>query len=107
MANTNKLEEFGFIELQEAALLLTEYVNTKNNVELGSGVKLEFNQDSGKVFLTDEDCNVAVLEDGDLVNFYWCSECGYEGTKSDYEFDKKNGNTQECCKKCFEGGDEE
>lgn len=103
--NTNKLEEFGFKQLKEAAELLTAYVEVDKNI-LSEGIKLEFNPDSGIVFLTDDDYNVAILEDGDLVNFYWCSECGYEGTQSTYEFDKENGNTQECCKETFEGGEE-
>jgi|TARA_Y100000310_G_scaffold81786_2_gene78390 hypothetical protein len=105
--NTNKLEEFGFREVEEAAQLLTAYVNDGGCDFLWNGIKLEFNQNSGLVFLADEDCNVGVMENGKLVQFKWCNECGYEGTDDDYKCDKENGNTQECCKEYFEEVEED
>jgi hypothetical protein len=49
---------------------------------LGDGITLNFNLNSGYVFLSDEDYNVGVLEDKELVQFYNCPQCGFEGTQS-------------------------
>ena len=99
MENTRDLSAFGDRERSIAGELLT-LLNTQNF--LGDGVAVEFNPSSGKVFLVDEDYRVGVIEEGKVVEFKNCSNCGYEGTDEDYTFDKKNGNTQECCKEYFE-----
>jgi len=75
--NTNDFSLFGFIEIQEAAKLLTAYCEDKNI--LGDGVKVEFNPNSGNVFLVDENYDVAMMNDGKLEKWYSCPHCGFEG----------------------------
>ena len=104
MTNTRDIGEFGYREKEVAGkLLLLEHTADF----LTDGVAIEFNTNSGKVFLVDNDLNVGVLNDDEtaVVQFITCGDCGYEGTKKDYEFDKKNGNTKDCCKEYF--GEEE
>lgn len=100
---TQDLEKFGNIELKIASELLSALaeINTKSNF-FGEGLTLNFNTGSGYVFLSDEDFNVGVMEEGKLVQFFTCSECGWEGTKSEYDSDKKNGDTKKCCKEMME-----
>ena len=101
--NTQDFSKFGYREIEEASDLLTAYLD-KNKTERmeDEGIKIEFNPNSGMVFLVDGDYNVGVLKDDKLVDFLTCSECGYEGTLEDYKSDKKNGNTKKCCKEYFE-----
>lgn len=99
--NTRDIAKFGNRERDIAGKLLQLAYKAEF---LSYGVAIEFNPNSGMVFLVDEDYNVGVLneDETEVVQFITCSECGYEGTKSDYEFDKENGNTNECCKEFFE-----
>jgi hypothetical protein len=98
MENTKDFSKFGFVEIKEAAQLLTEYVNTHNKLDLTEGISVEFNTRSGNVFLVDEDYNVAMLNDGDLEMFYSCPECGHEGFKEDFGFTQD----KEACEGCTE-----
>jgi len=82
--NTRDLSKFGMRELAIAGDLLREYSNGTCDF-LTDGVTVEFNPNSGVVFLTDEDYNVGVLEDGALVQFHYCGDCGWEGTEDDLE----------------------
>jgi hypothetical protein len=90
--NTNNLEEFGYREMGMAGELLTAY--SEGCGFLGRRVKLEFNSSSGIVFLVDEDCNVGVMEDKKLVQFYNCPECGEEGTAHDF---RDLADPNDCC----------
>jgi len=97
--NTRKIEEFGFIERQEAGRLLlalgTHHDKTK---ELNGGIYLEFNPSSGYVFLGDEDGNTAMMNGHDLENHYDCPQCGNYGFHGDdYEFETHEGY---CCQEC-------
>lgn len=78
MTNTQDLSEFGYIELKEAAKLLTAYCEQPPNY-LEEKIHIEFNLDSGCVFLTDEDYNVGMMNDDDLDQWHNCPECGNEG----------------------------
>ena len=80
--NTNNLEEFGYREMGMAGELLTALGDNGCSF-LFDKIKLEFNPNSGMVFLVDEDRNVGVMEDGKLVQFFSCGECGNEGTQKD------------------------
>jgi len=102
MTNTRDISKFGYREKEMASKLLA-LEDTQDF--LGDGVTIEFNPNSGFVFLVDENYMVGVLNDDEtaVVEFISCGTCDYEGTKSDYEFDKSNNNTQECCKERFEG----
>lgn len=99
---TKDLKKFGNRELDIAADLLKALANNGRPDFLGDEVEVWFNTHSAYVFLSDEDYNVAVLEDDKLVQFYTCANCGYEGTQVDAkdegkDFIKYNGY---CSKKC-------
>lgn len=101
--NTNDLSKLGYREIDIAADLLKAYATggrmASNNVELGDGFKIEFNPNSGNVFLVDDDYNVVMLNDsGKLENWLNCPQCGEEGFISEYG----NGNQFDgyCSKKC-------
>ena len=94
MENTNNLEEFGYREMGIAGELLTAYAGGSDF--LNRKVILEFNPNSGNVFLVDEDYNVGVMEDKALVQFFYCGECGEEGTRVDFE--EMCEPLKKCCK---------
>lgn len=84
MSTTTDLSKFGFRELEEAARLLTAYVSggVPDDFE-EQGVTVMFNQNSGNVFLTNEEYQVAMLgDDGKLYSFY---STPYEGLEGSYE----------------------
>ena len=89
--NTKDFSLFGMRELAMAGELLVAYANEApahswvGEDKLEDSVSVEFNPNSGNVFLVDEDSNVAMLNgDNRLEMFYTCSECGEEGFISDY-----------------------
>lgn len=98
---TSDLTQFGYRELDMAADLLKAYANDKEDFLTG-GVNVFMNKNSGNVFLCDEDMNVGVLEDGKIVQFYSCPQCGNEGTQeegkeNDWDFEKHNGYCTKVC----------
>ena len=95
--NTRDLSSFGFREHGLAGELLTALADNKweENSELGDEIALEFNPNSGNVFLVDSDYNVAMINDGKLENFVSCSYCGLEGFKSELTLDSE-GNCPDC-----------
>ena len=50
-------------------------------------VTVMFNSDSGNVFLTNSNFDVAMMNDDKLETWYNCPECGHEGFKEDMEHD--------------------
>lgn len=99
---TNDLTKFGYRELDIAADLLKAYAENGSSF-LEDGVQVWFNANSGEVFLSDSEYNVAVLEGRKLAQFYSCPECGYEGTNSDAIADRHNFEQYQgfCSKECF------
>lgn len=86
------LSAFGRRELRMLQSLL-KALNEKNETQVFSGVeKIGFNMNSGMVFLVDDNHNVAIEENGSLVDFLTCFECGNEGLIDDL----KGGD--DCCK---------
>lgn len=84
--NTNDLSKFGLREIKIASVLLQKYsdgeVTDRCRDYFGySGVKLEFNTNSGIVYLVDDDCNVAIVNDDlDLLDlFLFTPDDGFEG----------------------------
>ena len=79
------LENFGSREIEEAADLMQEYAN--GNIPdwfYNDGVTVEFNPNSGMVFLTNSDYQVLIMGDsGNLVGFHFLGYHGYEGTAED------------------------
>lgn len=103
MENTRDLSKFGYREIKETAkLLLNAYVENKGNFDLGDGVALEFNPNSGNVFLTDEDCNVAMMNGEDLDMWFSCPICGHEGFIEDMQHNEENKECQEYVKEIQE-----
>lgn len=95
---TADLSGFGHRELDEAVKLLTAYKeNTfKEDNFFSDGLTLNFNKQSGYVFLCDEDGNVGLLnDDGEIEQFISCSYCGKEGFKSELKL-------YDCCGYCGE-----
>lgn len=82
MSTTTDLRDFGFRELKMAAKLLAAYCENPP-AYLGGGVHLMMNMNSGYVFLTDEDFNVAMMNGDTLEQFHSCPECGAEGFAED------------------------
>lgn len=100
--NTQDLSKFGWTERNEAAKLLTALSEPQQQAEdfyLSEGIAVEFNPNSGNVFLVDEDYNVAMLnDDGKLENFVTCSNCGNEGLKSAITINN-DGDCEDCAAK--------
>ena len=92
--NTQDLSQFGYREKKEAGELLSIYGTDDDISDLGDGVKVEFNLNSGYVFLVDENLNTAMInpDSGLLENWYFLSYNGNEGFLSDLLEDLKNGN---------------
>ena len=76
---TSDLSRFGIRELQEASAILAQYALNRPEY-LSKGIALNFNMNSGVVFLTDEDYNVAAINPVNqlLEQFISCPNCGNE-----------------------------
>ena len=101
--NTQNLSNFGYRELAMASDLLRALAENEWRSEddvLGNEIRLEFNPESGCVFLTDEDCRVATLNDrGELENRLSCGECGQEALPSRVAFSDYHNLCEACAKK--------
>jgi len=90
---TNDLDNLGYMELDDAVELLKAYIEQRPEF-LGKGTRIYFNENSGFVFIADDDNNVALLNDnGKLEQYFYCSECGYEDFRDDFI---KHAETPEC-----------
>lgn len=92
MTITN-LADFGYRELEMAAKLLTAY-KSKNDLTRyfdDDGVTIMMNQNSGNVFLTNSNFDVAMMNGDDLEDWFYTPCSGYEGfaedLKEQYESD--------------------
>ena len=83
---TKDMSKFGYREIAEAGRLLTAYAEQGCD-HLGDGVAVWFNQESGNVFLSDEDYNVAMINGDKIEPFYTCPYCGHEGFLEEMEHD--------------------
>ena len=93
-ATTTNLADFGYRELAMVRDLLTAMIDSglPDDFE-DSGVQPMMNRNSGNVFLTNEEYQVAMLTDeGKLESFYWLSYAGNEGFAEDLFIDFENGN---------------
>jgi hypothetical protein len=91
---TADLSKFGLIEIDEAIRLLTAYREQSDrqggSLNLGDGITLNFNSNSGYVFLSDEDYNVFMMNGDLLEEWFNCSYCGHEGFKEDMYHEPKD-----------------
>ncbi len=63
------------------------------------GLRVAFNRNSGYVFLTNNDCQVAMLYQNDyLQSWHTCPICGHEGFKEDMQHNEDNIECQEYLK---------
>ena len=95
-SNTNDLSKFGYNELKETARLLKAYCD--NTEILDDGVKVEFNPNSGNVFLVDEVYQVAMMNGDDLELWHNCPICGHEGFLEDMPHNEDDEECQEFLK---------
>jgi len=81
---TENLANFGFRELDEASKLLSAIKNGLPDDFDNQGIRVGFNRNSGYVFLTNDECHVAMYDDQskELYSFY---STPYEGREGCYE----------------------
>lgn len=80
MTTTTNLADFGFREIKMARDLLDAWVNNGLPEDFdNSGVVLMMNRNSGNVFLTNEEFEVAMLNGDTLESFYNSPYEGREG----------------------------
>jgi len=78
---TEDLANFGYRELDEAGKLLSAIKNGLPDDFNNQRIKVGFNINSGYVFLTNDDCQVAMYDDEseELYSFYTTPYDGLEG----------------------------
>jgi hypothetical protein len=75
---------FGLLELKELTKILNALIKDGPPSDFYmSGMHPMFNMNSGNVFLTNEDYQVAMLNGDKLESFYSCPICGHEGFRED------------------------
>lgn len=84
---TTDLSEFGYRERKMAAELLTASCKGLPDDFDDDGVTVMMNKNSGNVFLTNSDFQVAMMNGENLESFYSCPECGHEGFKDEMQHD--------------------
>lgn len=99
---TTDFADFGYSERKETIKLL----NAWNEQGLPDDfyddeVRVMFNRNSGNVFLTNSDYQVAMMNGDDLESWYSCGNCGHEGFKEDCLLNTCGCN--ECCPEDEEG----
>lgn len=99
MGNTRDLLDFGYRELDMAGDLLKAFKTVNDDTTyLGSNITIEFNPNSGCVFLVDEDYNVAMMNGHNLEDWFSCPICGHEGFKEDMKHNENNAECQDYLK---------
>lgn len=94
MKNTQDLSKFGYREIDIAGKLLCVYAKKDDNNKthfFGQVTGVEFNPNSGNVFLVDEDYNIAMMNGDKLEDFFFCPECGHEGFLEDMDHEGNEG----------------
>lgn len=83
-ATTTNLADFGARERKMAADLLTASIEQgfPDDFE-DDGITLMMNSNSGNVFFTNANFDVAMMNGGRLELFYSCPQCGAEGFRED------------------------
>lgn len=79
---TENLADFGYREYEELKKILEAWFDGNGLPDDfdDSGVRPAFNRNSGYVFLTNDEYQVAIEVDGQLESFYTTPYDGYEGT---------------------------
>lgn len=93
MTTTTDISKFGYRELAMLRDIMNAWLDHGLPHDFNSDQVIPMmNQNSGNVFLTNSDYQVAMMCDNELQSFYSCPECGHEGFF--YEMDNE-GN--QCC----------
>ena len=94
---TTDLAQFGSREMDITIKLLTSWQKhgLPNNF-LEKEIIIMFNKESGNVFLTNSEYQVAMLNGNKIELFYSCPVCGHEGFLEEME---KHGEENEECQK--------
>lgn len=88
---TTNLADFGSRERRMLIELLTAWQNQGLPEDFSDeAVVPMMNQNSGNVFLTNEDCQVALMNGRKLESFYSCPYCGHEGFKDEMDHEPEN-----------------
>lgn len=77
--NTRDLSEYGYRELDMAGDLLKAIKNGLPDDFGGDGIAVEFNPNSGEVFLTNDEADVCMAVNGQLESWYFTPYRGLEG----------------------------
>jgi len=97
---TTDLSKFGYRELHLAKELLQALEDQGLPKDFNDdGLTIMMNTNSGSVFFTNSDYQVAMLNDDKLESWYTCSNCGNEGFAEDVMDD--NGKCKECGEDLF------
>lgn len=100
---TTDLSDFGNRELTELALLIKAMDQQGLPKDFDrDGVTSMFNMNSGNVFLTNSNYEVAMLNGDKLESFYSCPQCGHEGFLEDMEHAENDTDCQEYLKQIKE-----
>ncbi len=88
---THDLSKFGSRERAMAGELLKAWSDHGLPDEFDDNdVTIEFNINSGYVFLTNSDFQVAMMNGNNLELYYSCPECGHEGFKEEMNHEGNN-----------------
>jgi len=91
---TENIGDFGFREIKLLKDLLTAWTEQGLPDDFyGEQVRPAMNTNSGYVFLTNADYQVAMLNGDKLETWYTCPICGHEGFREDM---RHNENRAEC-----------
>lgn len=90
---TTDLADFGYTERKELIKLFTAW-NEQGIPDdfINEEVHAMFNKNSGNVFLTNSDYQVAMMNGDNLETWYYCHECGHEGFKEDCQLNDRGCN---------------
>jgi len=81
---TTSLSDFGFLELKQLEALIRAYREQGLPDDFwNEDVTPMFNKNSGVVFLTNSEYQVAMLNGDTLESWHNCPECGHEGFAED------------------------
>jgi hypothetical protein len=96
---TTDLSRFGYREKSMAADLLKAMCKIGLPEDFNDDeVTVMMNTNSGNVFLTNSDYQVAMMNGDKLESFYTCPNCGHEGFKEEMQHGEEDKECQEYLK---------
>lgn len=95
MTTTTDLSKFGWREKRLAAELLNAACKGLPSDFYDDEVTIMMNTQSGNVFLTNSEYQVAMISGEELKSFYTCPQCGHEGFLDEMEHNPDDSACQE------------